>query len=37
MGLRGEFQFTLKHEENNFIPFLDVGITKEEDKLVTKV
>ena len=36
-GIERRIQFTLKHEENNFIPFLDVGITKEEDKLVTKV
>ena len=30
-------QFTLEIEKDNFLPFLDVGITKSEGKLITTV
>jgi len=36
-GVEFKINFTLNHEEENFIPFLDVGITKKDGKLITKV
>ena len=36
-GVEFKIKFTLNHEENGFIAFLDVGITKKGGKLVTNV
>jgi len=36
-GIENKVQFTLEIEKDNFLPFLDVGITKFEGKLITKV
>ena len=36
-GIENKVQFTLDIEKDNFLPFLDVGITKFEGKLITKV
>ena len=36
-GVEFKIKFTLNHEKDNFIPFLDVGITKNANWLVTRV
>ena len=36
-GIENKVQFTLEIEKDNFLPFLDVGITKFEGELMTKV
>ena len=36
-GIENQVQFTLEIEKVNFLPFLDVGITKFEGKLITKL
>ena len=36
-GVEFKIKFTLNHEENGFIAFLDVGVTKKGGKLVTNV
>ena len=36
-GIENKVQFTLNIEKHNFLPFLDVGITKCGGKLITKV
>ena len=36
-GIEHKFQFPLEIENDKFLPFLDVGITKCEGKLITKV
>ena len=36
-GKENKVQFTLEMEKENFLPFLDVGITKSEGKLFTTV
>ena len=36
-GVKFKVKFTLNHEKDNFIPFLDVGITKKVDRLITRV
>jgi len=36
-GIVNKVQFTLDIEKDNFLPFLDVGITKFEGTLITKV
>ena len=36
-GIKNKVQFTLEIEKDNFHPFLDVGITKFEGKLITTV
>ena len=35
-GVEFKIKFTLNHEENDFIAFLDVGITKKEGRLITR-
>ena len=36
-GVLFKKKFTLDHEENDFIAFLDVGIIKKEGRLITRV
>ena len=36
-GVEFKIKFTLNHEKDNFIPFLDVGITKKANRLITNV
>ena len=36
-GVEFKIKFTLNHEKDNFIPFLDVGITKKANRLTTNV
>ena len=36
-GKENRVQFTLEIEKDNFLPFLDVGITKSKEKLITTV
>ena len=36
-GVEFKIKFTLSHEKDNFIPFLDVGKTKKANRLVTRV
>ena len=36
-GVDNKVQFTLEMEKDNYLPFLDVGIMKVEEKLMTKV
>ena len=36
-GKENRVQFTLEIEKDNFLPFLDVGITKSKGKLITTV
>ena len=36
-GVEFKIKFTLSHEKDNFIPLLDVGITKRANRFVTRV
>ena len=36
-GVEMKIQFKMELEKESFLPFLDVGITKSEGKLITKV
>ena len=37
MGIEPQFKFTVEHEQNGVLPYIDIYIRREQDKFMTKV
>ena len=37
MGIEPQFKFTVEHEQNGVLPYIDIYIRREKDKFMTKV